>query len=140
MRLTLVRPNIGRLEHSLFVDEARMEPLALGVLAALTPPDVDVVLYDDRMESIPYDEPTDLAAINVQTFTARRAYEISAEFRQRGVPVIMGGMHPTLIPAEAAQHADSIYLGDAIFSALGGILLLISRPLKRTNSENPIPD
>jgi radical SAM superfamily enzyme YgiQ (UPF0313 family) len=115
MKLTLIKPNIGRMEHSLYVDEARMEPLPLGVLAGMTPPDVEVVLYDDRMEPIPYDEPTDLVAINVQTFTARRAYEISAEFRQRGVPVIVGGMHPTLIPEEADQRADSVYVGDAEF-------------------------
>ena len=115
MKITLIRPNIGRLEHSLFVDEARMEPLALGVLAALTPPDVELALYDDRLEAVPYDEPTDLVAISVETFTARRAYEISAAFRQRGVPVILGGMHATLLPAEAAEHADSIYIGDAEF-------------------------
>ena len=89
MKLTLIKPNIGRMEHSLYVDEARMEPLPLGVLAGMTPPDVDVVLYDDRMESIPYDDPTDLVAITVETFTARRAYEISAEYRQRG----HGGHH-----------------------------------------------
>jgi radical SAM superfamily enzyme YgiQ (UPF0313 family) len=113
MKLTLIRPNIGRLEHSLFVDEARMEPLALGVLAALTPSDVEVVLYDDRMEAIPFDEPTDLVAISVETFTARRAYEISAEYRERGVRVILGGMHVSLLPEEAALHADAIYTGDA---------------------------
>lgn len=113
MKITLIRPNIGRLEHSLFVDEARMEPLALGVLAALTPPDVEVVMYDDRLEPIPYDEPTDLAAISVEVFTARRSYEISAAFRARGVPVILGGIHVTLLPEEAALHADSIYIGDA---------------------------
>jgi hypothetical protein len=56
MNLTLIRPNIGRMEHSLYVDEARMEPLALGVLAAMTPPDVEVALYDDRME--PTNRPT----------------------------------------------------------------------------------
>jgi radical SAM superfamily enzyme YgiQ (UPF0313 family) len=113
MKLTLIKPNLGRKEHSLYVDEGRMEPLQLGVLAALTPPDVEVVLYDDRMEPVPYDEATDLVAITVETFTARRAYEISAEFRQRGVPVIIGGMHPTLLPEEMAQHADAVYIGDA---------------------------
>ncbi|MBN1937031.1 MAG: radical SAM protein [Anaerolineae bacterium] len=113
MILTLIKPNIGRLEHSLFVDEARMEPLQLGVLAALTPPDVDVILYDDRIEPILYDEPADLVAITVETFTARRAYEIADEYRARGVPVIMGGMHATLLPGEVAQHADSVYTGDA---------------------------
>jgi len=115
MKLTLIKPNIGRLDHSLYVDEGRMEPLQLGVLAALTPPDVQVVLYDDRMESIPYDEPTDLVAITVETYTARRAYEISAAFRQRGVPVILGGMQPTLIPEETMPNADAIYIGDAEF-------------------------
>lgn len=115
MKLTLIKPNIGRMEHSLYVDEGRMEPLQLGVLAALTPPDVDVALYDDRMEQIPYDEPTDLVAITVETYTARRAYEISSEFRQRGVPVILGGMQPTLIPEETVPHADAIFIGDAEF-------------------------
>lgn len=90
MKLTLIKPNIGRMEHSLYVDEGRMEPLQLGILAGLTPPDVEVALYDDRMESIPYDEPTDLVAITVETFTARRAYEIGSEYRKRGVGVIMG--------------------------------------------------
>ena len=113
MKLTLIKPNIGRKGQSLYVDEGRMEPLQLGVLAGLTPPDVEIAFYDDRMEAIPYDESTALVAITVETFTARRAYEISAAFRRRGVPVILGGMHPTLLPDEALQHADAIYTGDA---------------------------
>lgn len=113
MKLTLIKPNIGRREHSLYVDEARMEPLQLGILAALTPPNFDVVLYDDRMEQIPYDEPTDIVAITVETFTARRAYEISEEYRKRGVKVVMGGMHVMLIPEEVSEHCDSIIVGDA---------------------------
>jgi radical SAM superfamily enzyme YgiQ (UPF0313 family) len=113
MRLTLVKPNIGRLEHSLYVDEGRMEPLQLGVLGGLTPPGWDLRLYDDRMEAIPYDEPTDLVAITVETYTALRAYEIAAAYRARGVPVIMGGFQATLLPDEVGQHADSVYIGDA---------------------------
>ncbi len=113
MKVTLIKPNIGRREHSLYVDEARMEPLQLGVLAALTPKDVEVVLYDDRMEKIPFDEETDLVAITVETFTARRAYEISAEYRKRGVKVLIGGMHVKLIPEEVIEHCDSIIIGDA---------------------------
>ncbi|MDH5502316.1 MAG: B12-binding domain-containing radical SAM protein [Gammaproteobacteria bacterium] len=113
MRVSLIKPNIGRREHSLYVDEARMEPLMLGVLAGLTPPDVDVVMHDDRMEGIPYDDATDLVAITVETYTARRSYEIADEYRKRGVPVILGGMHVTLLPDECAEHADSIFLGDA---------------------------
>ena len=113
MKLLLIRPNIGRLDHSLFVDEARMEPLQLGVLAGLTPADVKVELYDDRCEEIPFERECDLVAITVETFTARRAYEISSTFKQRGRKVILGGVHPSLLPEEAAYHADSIVTGDA---------------------------
>ena len=113
MKLTLIKPNIGRREHSLYVDNASMEPLQLGILAALTPKDIEVVMYDDRLENIPYDEPTDLVAITVETFTARRSYEISEEYMKRGVKVIMGGIHVTLIPEEVKEHCDSIMIGDA---------------------------
>jgi radical SAM superfamily enzyme YgiQ (UPF0313 family) len=115
MKITLIKPTIGRQDHSLYVDEGRMEPLQLGVLAGLTPADIECVLYDDRIEEIPYDEPTDLVAMTVEIYTARRAYEIAAEFRSRGVPVLMGGFHPTLAPEECSQHADSIFIGDAEF-------------------------
>ncbi len=113
MRLVLIKPNIGRREHSLYVDEGRMAPLQLGILAALTPRDIEVVLYDDRMEKIPYDEPADLVAITVETFTARRAYEISCQYKKRGVAVVMGGMHVMLMPEETMEHADAIVIGDA---------------------------
>jgi hypothetical protein len=70
-------------------------------LAGITPPEIEVRFYDDRMEPIPFDEPTDLVAISVETFTALRAYKIARQFRARGVPVVMGGYHVTLIPDEA---------------------------------------
>ena len=106
MKIILIKPNIGRKEHSLFVDEARMEPLQLGVIAGLTPESHEVLLYDDRVEAINYDQPADLVGITVETFTARRAYEIASAYRNRGVPVIMGGMHATLIPEVEADYAD----------------------------------
>lgn len=90
-----------------------MEPLAPAVLAGLTPSDVEVKFYDDRMELIPYDERTDLVAISVETYTARRAYEIASEYRRRGVPVIMGGFHATLVPDEVAEYADAVVIGEA---------------------------
>lgn len=90
-----------------------MEPLAIAVLAGLTPPGVERKFYDDRFDKIPYDEPTDLVALSVETYTARRAYQIAARFRQRGVKVVMGGFHPTLLPDEAARHADAVVLGEA---------------------------
>jgi len=113
MRVTFLRPNIGRLDNGPYIDEGRMEPLTLGVVAAYTPDDVECVLYDDRMEEIPFDEPTDLAAISVELYNARRAYEIALEYRKRGIPVVMGGFQPTLVPDECLEYADAIVVGDA---------------------------
>ena len=71
MQVTFVKPTLGYLDDGgRFVDEARMEPLSLAVLAGLTPAGVDVRLFDDRIDEIDYDEPTDLVAINVETFMA----------------------------------------------------------------------
>lgn len=112
MKLTLIRPNMGHRHGVPYEDEGRMEPLALGVLAAATPADVEVTLIDDRVESIPYDEPTDLVGMSAETTTARRAYEISGGYRRRGVPTVLGGFHPTLAPEESAAHADAIVIGD----------------------------
>jgi radical SAM superfamily enzyme YgiQ (UPF0313 family) len=113
MRLTLVHPCIGRRVGEKYIRTWQMEPLAPAVLAGLTPRDVDVRFHDDRMEEIPYDEPTDLVAISVETYTARRAYEIATEYRKRGVPVVMGGFHATLVPDEVAEYADSVVVGEA---------------------------
>lgn len=114
MQVTFIKPTLGCLDDGeRFIDEARMEPLSLGVLAGLTPAGVDCRLFDDRIDEIDYDEPTDLVAINVETFTARRAYEIAAEYRARKVPVVMGGMHATLLPEEVGERADSVFTGDA---------------------------
>ncbi len=90
-----------------------MEALPAATLAGLTPEDVEVRFYDDRMEVIPYDEPADLVAISVETYTARRAYQIASEYRRRHVPVVMGGFHPTLCPDEVAGHAEAVVCGEA---------------------------
>lgn len=90
-----------------------MQPLAPATLAGLTPQDVAIKFYDDRMEVIAYDEPTDLVAISVETYTATRSYQIASEYRRRGVPVVMGGFHPTLVPDEVSEHAEAIVVGEA---------------------------
>jgi radical SAM superfamily enzyme YgiQ (UPF0313 family) len=87
--------------------------MAMALLAGMTPPDVDLRFYDDRLEEIPFDEPTDLVAISVETFTALRAYTIARQFRARGVPVVLGGYHATLVPEEAEQEADAVVIGEA---------------------------
>lgn len=113
MRITLIKPNMGHMMEGAYVDEGRMEPLQIGILAALTPSEFDISFFDDRMEDILYDQETDLVAITVETFTAKRAYEIAKRFKERQIPVVMGGMHPTLIPEEVLLHADAVIIGDA---------------------------
>ena len=113
MHVTLIMPAMGCKPGEPYVASWKMEPLGLATLAALTPPEISLSFFDDRLEPIIYDQPTDLVAINVETYTARRAYDIARRFRQRAVPVIMGGYHATLMPEETAQHCDSVLLGEA---------------------------
>jgi radical SAM superfamily enzyme YgiQ (UPF0313 family) len=113
MKLTIVHPCVGRRVGEKYIRSWQMEPLAPAVLAGLTGPGVEITFHDDRMEGIPYDEPTDLVAISVETYTARRSYQIASEYRKRGVPVVMGGFHATLVPEEVSDYAESILIGEA---------------------------
>ena len=113
MKILFIRPNIGRLAEGAYVNEGLMEPLELAVLAALTPGEHECGIHDDRIEPVSYDEPADLVAITVETYTARRSYEIALGFRERGVRVILGGFHASLAPDECLMHADSVFIGDA---------------------------
>jgi radical SAM superfamily enzyme YgiQ (UPF0313 family) len=108
LKITFIRPNMMSVRGN-----DAMEPLVFAILAGLTPSHVETVLYDDRIEPIPYDERTDLVAITVETYTARRAYQIAGEYRRRGVPVVMGGYHATFLPDEVLDHADAVVIGDA---------------------------
>jgi radical SAM superfamily enzyme YgiQ (UPF0313 family) len=106
VRLTLIRPNLGDYRSS-----DAMPPLAMGILAARAP-DWDVRFFDEKAERVPLDESTDLVALSVETFTAHRAYAIADAYRSRGIPVVMGGYHPTFLPDEALRHSDAVVIGD----------------------------
>jgi radical SAM superfamily enzyme YgiQ (UPF0313 family) len=90
-----------------------MESLPAASIAGLTPRDVEVRFYDDRLEAIPFEEPTDLVAISVETYTAKRAYQIASEYRRRRIPVVMGGFHASLRPDEVARYAEAVVIGEA---------------------------
>jgi radical SAM superfamily enzyme YgiQ (UPF0313 family) len=114
LRLTIIHPCIGRRAgDTKYIRTWQMEPLPAAAIAGLTPAGVDVRFYDDRMERIAFDEPADLVAISVETYTAKRAYQIASSYRERGVPVVMGGFHPTLCPDEVAEYADAVVVGEA---------------------------
>lgn len=107
-RITLIRPNMGDYRSS-----DAFPPLSMAILAARAPEEVDVTFYDDKVEIIPVDDTPDLVALTVETFTARRTYEIAKRYSDRGVPVVMGGYQATFLPEEVLQHADAIVIGDA---------------------------
>ncbi|MBI2519403.1 MAG: B12-binding domain-containing radical SAM protein [Bdellovibrio sp.] len=90
-----------------------MEPLPPAVIAALTPKDVQITFHDDRIAPIPFDLPTDLVAMSIETYTAKRAYQIASEYRRRHIPVVMGGFHASLCPDEVAQYAETVVVGEA---------------------------
>ncbi len=113
MKVTFILPCVGKRPGVPYPPSWLMEPLAIAQLAALTPAAWERDFYDDRLEPIPADLQTDLVALSVETYTARRAGQIADRFRQRGVPVVMGGFHPTLAPDDCAGHADAIVIGQA---------------------------
>ena len=113
MKLTLIHPSISRRVNQPYIRSWQMQPLAPAVISALTPREIQRVFYNDGLEPIPFDQPTDLVAMNVEAYTARRAYQIASEYRKRGVPVVMGGVHATLCPEDAAQYADAVVMGEA---------------------------
>jgi radical SAM superfamily enzyme YgiQ (UPF0313 family) len=114
MRLTLIHPCVGRRRGDTdYIRTWQMEPLAPAALAGLTPEEVEIRFYDDRLEAIPFDEPTDLVALSVETYTAARSYQIASEYRRRGVKVVLGGFHATLCPDEVARYADAVVVGEA---------------------------
>ena len=113
-RVTLIHPTLGRRAgERRGLRTWQMQPLWAAALAALTPGDIELRFYDDRLEKIPFDEPADLVGLSVETYTARRAYQIASEYRRRGVPVVMGGVHATLCPDEVADYAECVVTGDA---------------------------
>src|SRR4029077_6521353 len=74
---------------------------------------MDVSLFDEGITDVPRDLDAELIGLTVITGTAARAYELADHFRQRGITVVLGGPHVTLIPEDAAPHADAIVVGYA---------------------------
>ncbi|MBD3227552.1 MAG: radical SAM protein, partial [Candidatus Lokiarchaeota archaeon] len=111
-----------RIEHgaSTFKDKGSWESILFGYpiitlphLAAITPKKYEVSIVNENYEDIDFDADVDLVGITCYTMTAPRVYEIADEFRKRGKKVVLGGYHPTAMPDEAIQHADSIIFGMA---------------------------
>ena len=87
--------------------------LSLPAVAAATPEVHEIVIEDERVKKIRLDDTPDLVGISFEVFRAYRAYEIADHYRQRHVPVVLGGMHASVMPEEGLQHADAVVVGEA---------------------------
>jgi radical SAM superfamily enzyme YgiQ (UPF0313 family) len=111
-KLVLINP-VNPARTGLTVNKSsRFPPISLGIVAALTPTSWEVELVDENWEPFTYRD-ADLVGITAFTASAPRAYEIAAAYRQRDVPVVMGGIHCSMCPQEALQHVDAVVVGEA---------------------------
>ena len=112
----LINPKTDSLTtRPLYLNRALYSPLAglLAVAAGIPRDRYEVVLTDENIESIDFDLKADLVGISAMTSYVNRGYEIADAFRARGVPVVMGGVHPSFMPQEALQHCDAVVIGEA---------------------------
>ena len=90
-----------------------MPQLTLGVISALTPAEIEVDVVEEEIEEINFDKYYDLVGISCMTAVAPRAYQLSSFFRKKGAKVVLGGIHPTVMPEEAISHCDCVVIGEA---------------------------
>lgn len=95
-----------------FLEEVKFTPLHISVIAALSDGH-DVRLCDNDWEEVPWEEQFDLVGITTTTFTSERVYALADRWRSLGAKVILGGVHPTLLPQECLEHADAVMQGEA---------------------------
>ena len=106
MKIAFLRPNMAGQRSN-----DAIEPLGLSVLIGLTDKKHEMVVYDERIEDIPMDLDVDLVVITTFTVTAKRAYTIAKNYREKGIYVVMGGYHASLLPEEVKEHADTVFVG-----------------------------
>jgi len=112
MRLLLIAPKWP--EESLWGQiYFRFPYLALTTLASLTGDDWEISIVDENVESLDFSDLPDLAAISIMTPLAKRGYEIADTYREKGVPVVLGGIHPSMMKDESKAHADAVAIGEA---------------------------
>ncbi len=116
-----------------------MPQLSLYILKGLTPPEHEVITIEEEAETVNPDESCDLVGISCMTANAPRAYELSEEFRKRGKTVVLGGVHPTILPDEALQHADCVVIGEAE-GVWAELLKDFQQGQMKRTYHNPAPD
>jgi len=108
--VTASSPDIQRVRQSRVLN---FQQVTMPYLAAFAPSHWTVLHVDEAVEPVDLETSADLVAITFHTPSAPHAYDLAAQFRQRGIPVVLGGPHVTLLPDEAQAHADAIFVGEA---------------------------
>ena len=113
MRIKMILPALTEATSPLFrpIKYSLFPPLGLATLAAYTSPEDEVSITDEHVEPLSNNDDPELVVIQVYITSARRAYGIADAYRSKGCYVVLGGLHVTSLPDEAAAHADSIFLG-----------------------------
>jgi len=95
-------------------DNLTIPCLSLHILAALTPAEHEVKIIEEEKRSlVDINEECDLVGISCYTANIRRCYELALSFKKRGIPVVLGGIHPSVLPEESIQYADAVVIGEA---------------------------
>jgi radical SAM superfamily enzyme YgiQ (UPF0313 family) len=117
LKIALISPKGPLYRHrgGIFGKSLRYMPLTLPTLAALVPTELNanIECFDEGIMDVPLDLHADIIGMTVITGTSKRAYELANQFRNRGIKVVLGGPHVTLVPDEAQQYADAIVVGYA---------------------------
>lgn len=137
MKILLISPTV---DAKIRTNKGLMIPqLGLYILKGLTPPEHEVSIIEEELNNIDLEQECDLVAISCMTANSHRAYELCQEFKKRGKTVVIGGVHPTILPDEALQHADSVVVGEA-----EGVWEILLNDFQNNNLKrrycNPLPD
>src|SRR5947209_7371772 len=113
MRVKMILPALTEATSPLFrpIKYSLFPPLGLATLAGYLPADAEVTIEDEHVEHVRLDDAPDLVVIQAYITSARRSYELADHYRRRGARVVIGGLHPTSLPDEAAAHADTVFIG-----------------------------
>lgn len=144
-KLILINP-VNKVRPGLRSNKSsKVPPLGLGIIAALTPESWDVKIIDEHFTD-PTTEEADLVGITACTASANRAYKVAEIYRDKNIPVVMGGIHASLLPEEAAKYVDCVVVGEAegVWSRViadfeSGNLKKIYKSKKIDLSQMPIP-
>ena len=111
-KLLLINPNNSYKNGIYHTQNFSVPPMSLGVIAALTPSNWDIEILDENIDTFHFID-ADIVGLTALTSSVKRAYDIANYYRKKGVPIIIGGIHVSMMPEEASHYADTVVIGEA---------------------------